>query len=72
VTGQPVVTFAYPYGKFDEVSPDVVAELGFDLAFNAWGEPTAVGDIDRLHVPRFEIPNGISLDDFIARVEAWR
>jgi len=72
VTGQPVVTFAYPYGRFDEASSEVVAELGFDLAFDAWGEPTAVGDLDRLHVPRLEIPNGLSLDDFITRVEAWR
>ena len=72
ITGQPVGTFAYPYGRFDEASPEVVVELGFDLAFDAWGEPTAVGDIDRLHVPRFEIPNGISLDAFITRVEAWR
>lgn len=72
ITGQPVATFAYPYGKFDEATPDVVDELGFDLAFDAWGEPTAIADIDRLHVPRFEIPNGISLDEFITRVEAWR
>jgi len=30
-----------------------------------------VGDIDRLHVPRSELPFGISFDDFINRVEAW-
>lgn len=72
VTGQPVRCFAYPYGRFDDASAEIVAELGLDLAFDASGSPTAIGALDRLHVPRFEIPNGIALADFAARVEAWR
>jgi len=72
ITGQPVRSFAYPYGEFNDASSEVVRELGFDLAFNASGTPITIGDIDRFHVPRFEISNGISLEEFIIRVKAWR
>lgn len=72
ITGQPIRAFAYPYGDFNDASTEIVESLGFDLAFNAWGKPIEIDDIDRWHVPRFEIPHGITLDAFIARVEAWR
>lgn len=72
VTGQPVRSFAYPYGRFDDASTGVVAALGLDLAFDAWGPRRALADVDRLHVPRLEIPNGIAPADFASRVEAWR
>lgn len=71
ITGQPIRCFSYPYGKFNDASVKVVAELGFDLAFDASGTPTAFDAIDRFHLPRFEVHNGMSLEAFAERVRAW-
>ena len=70
ITGQPVRCFAYPYGRFSSASVEVLTEQGFALAFDAFGGPTAIGDLDRLHIPRREVRNGISMAAFIALVEA--
>lgn len=69
VIGQSVGCFAYPFGRYSDVTAQILADAGYDLAFNAWGPPASLTDPNRWHIPRVEIDGGISLDKFIKDVE---
>jgi GT2 family glycosyltransferase/peptidoglycan/xylan/chitin deacetylase (PgdA/CDA1 family) len=67
VLGQPVKTFAYPYGKFD---PDVVtaaASAGFDAACTVESRLARLGD-DPLEIPRVEIRGSDTLRTFLRKL----
>jgi peptidoglycan/xylan/chitin deacetylase (PgdA/CDA1 family) len=66
ISGQPVVSFAYPYGSFRADTAGVVAQAGYSLAFDAFVPPVELNEIDRWHVPRQMIEGGISLSAFAA------
>lgn len=65
----PVTCFAYPFGSFNEVTDDLVADSGYLIAFNAWGGAAVLDEMDQWHVLRREIYSDFSLDDFVAIVE---
>jgi len=73
-TGEAFVTFSYPFGGFD---PAVVADVagdGYALSFLVSGGPFRWSSVKtRPHaLPRVNIPRGVSLEGFMARVRgAW-
>jgi hypothetical protein len=65
-----VVCFAYPFGKSDEASVEIVATVGFRMAFDAAGGPARLdGELDRWNVPRVEVSGEWSLATFAAVME---
>jgi peptidoglycan/xylan/chitin deacetylase (PgdA/CDA1 family) len=70
IVGQPVVCFAYPFGKSDEASVEIVATVGFRIAFDAEGGPARLDrELDRWNVPRVEVSGEWSLAKFAAVME---
>lgn len=37
IVGEPVICFAYPFGSYNNVTNQIVADSGYKMAFNAWG-----------------------------------
>ncbi len=72
ISGQPVVSFAYPYGSFGPNTASVVEQTGFSLAFGAFVPPVELNEIDRWHVPRQMVEGGISLSAFASMFNAER
>jgi peptidoglycan/xylan/chitin deacetylase (PgdA/CDA1 family) len=69
LTGDDIVAFAYPYGDYDEATTSLLAEAGYQLAFDAWGGLAPIGaEVNRWHVPRIEIGDDDSLDVFAAKL----
>jgi glycosyltransferase involved in cell wall biosynthesis len=63
--GEPIPTFAYPYGKF---SPEVVAATdGYAAACTVESRLAKLGD-DPLEIPRLEIRGGDSLPTFLRKL----
>jgi peptidoglycan/xylan/chitin deacetylase (PgdA/CDA1 family) len=72
ITGEPVISFAYPYGgggDYTAESVDVVRQAGFDCAFS-----TASGlirkDSDHMRLPRIWVRNW-NADKFAYRLHEW-
>jgi peptidoglycan/xylan/chitin deacetylase (PgdA/CDA1 family) len=56
LAGEPVTSFAYPYGDLDQTSVDLVRETGFDVACTT--EPKTVArHSDALRLPRLQVGN---------------
>ena len=68
VLGEPVRSFAYPYGEYDGRSRRAAADAGFDFAVTVDMAPMT-STADRLLVPRLEVRAG---DPLAARLEACR
>ncbi len=62
-----VLTFAYPYGQFDDRTVGAVAEAGFHGACTAYARRARVGD-DPLLIPRIEIRGEDSLPRFLRKL----
>ncbi|MET0558012.1 MAG: polysaccharide deacetylase family protein [Solirubrobacterales bacterium] len=65
--GQPVLTFAYPYGRFDEATVESVDRAEFLGACTVEGSPAHLGD-DPLRIPRIEIKGDDSLPRFLRKL----
>lgn len=65
--GEPVRSFAYPYGRFDERAVAAVRRAGFASACTTEPRPARVDD-DPLLIPRIEIKRSDSLPRFLLKV----
>src|SRR5215218_6380011 len=66
ILGQSITCFAYPFGSYDQTSTDVVAYVGYKIAFDAWGMQGVVGTLDPYHISRKEIDGDFDLATFQA------
>jgi peptidoglycan/xylan/chitin deacetylase (PgdA/CDA1 family) len=62
-----VLTFAYPYGEYDDRAVETVAAAGFHGACTAYARRARVGD-DPLLIPRIEIRGEDSLLRFLRKI----
>ncbi len=70
ILGHEITCFAYPFGAYDGLTPYVVIEAGYLLAFDVSGGPQPLdASIDRWHVVRINVNGAGTLDDFIASLE---
>lgn len=66
IVGRPVTCFAYPFGAYNDVSRQAVADSGYWLAFDAWGGMAVTSpDADPYHVLRTEVYGQYDLDTFV-------
>jgi peptidoglycan/xylan/chitin deacetylase (PgdA/CDA1 family) len=68
-TKQEINTFAYPSGKHDEVTVEVVKDLGFDLGFTTISKEVEKGG-DKLRIPRRQALN-LEKNRFRLAVGKW-
>jgi peptidoglycan/xylan/chitin deacetylase (PgdA/CDA1 family) len=69
IIGRPVTCFAYPFGSYNGVTDQVMADAGCQMAFNAWGGMAVIAeDADPHHIPRMEIYGSYDLETFIGLV----
>jgi len=67
--GQPVTSFAYPFGDHDPAVRHLVGACGFDQGFACFPAGRAPLNGDLLNQPRIEIPGDIAWARFIAQLE---
>ena len=48
------------------MTTDVVQHVGYDIAFDAWGETSIVGIVDPIHISRKEIEGTFDIEIFAA------
>jgi glycosyltransferase involved in cell wall biosynthesis len=65
--GQPVPTFAYPYGKFDREVVVAAAEAGYAAACTVESRLARLGD-DPLEIPRLEVRGSDSRRTFLRKL----
>jgi GT2 family glycosyltransferase/peptidoglycan/xylan/chitin deacetylase (PgdA/CDA1 family) len=65
--GEPVPTFAYPYGQFDAETVAATDRAGYEGACTVEGRLARLGD-DPLEIPRLEIRGTDSLPTFLRKV----
>ena len=71
ILGNEITCFAYPFGAYSGLTPYVVIEAGFLMAFDVEGGPQSLdGSIDRWHILRINVNGNGTLDDFIASLES--
>ncbi len=71
ILGNQITCFAYPFGAFNGLTPYVVIEAGYLMAFNVDGGPQPLdGSIDRWHIRRVNVNGNGTLADFIASLQA--
>lgn len=67
ILGHEITCFAYPFGAFSGLTPYVVVEAGYLMAFNVSGGPQPLDtSIDRWHILRINVNGNGTLNDFIA------
>lgn len=72
VLGNEITCFAYPFGAYNSLTPYVVIEAGYLMAFDVSGGPQPLDtSIDRWHILRINVNGNGTLDDFIASLESW-
>jgi peptidoglycan/xylan/chitin deacetylase (PgdA/CDA1 family) len=64
--GFPIRCFGYPFGAYNGMTTDVVRHVGYDIAFDAWGETSIVGIVDPIHISRKEIEGTFDIEIFAA------
>jgi uncharacterized protein YraI/peptidoglycan/xylan/chitin deacetylase (PgdA/CDA1 family) len=70
ILGNEVTCFAYPFGAYNGLTPYVVIEAGYLMAFDVSGGPQALdSSLDRWHIQRINVNGNGTLDDFIANLE---
>lgn len=69
----PVDCFAYPFGRYNDSTNQILTNDGFKIAFNAWGGASPISsNVDPLHVLRKEIDPQFDLPTFIEIVtKGW-
>lgn len=66
ITGKPVICFSYPFGSFNDITTQVVQDVGYRLGFHAWWGPAPLDEtLDRWHIQRIEVSGEYSLGTFI-------
>ncbi len=65
--GEPVRTFAYPYGKFDRAAVAAAGAAGYDAACTVESRPARLGD-DPLEIPRLEIRGSETTRSFLRKL----
>jgi glycosyltransferase involved in cell wall biosynthesis len=65
--GEPVTSFAFPFGRFDGRAVAAVREAGFDGACSVESRPARLGD-DPLLIPRIEVKGEDSLLGFLRKL----
>ncbi len=66
ILGHEITCFAYPFGAYSGLTPYVVIEAGYLLAFDVSGGPQPLDtSIDRWHILRINVNGNGTLDDFI-------
>ena len=72
ILGNEITCFVYPFGAYNSLTPYVVVEAGYLMAFDVSGGPQPLDtSIDRWHILRINVSGNGTLDDFIASLEAW-
>ncbi|HET9661866.1 MAG TPA: polysaccharide deacetylase family protein, partial [Thermomicrobiales bacterium] len=72
ILGNKVTCFAYPFGAYNGLTPYVVIEAGYLMAFDVSGGPQGLDNsLDRWHILRINVNGNGTLDDFIANLEAY-
>lgn len=72
ILGNEVTCFAYPFGAYNGLTPYVVIEAGYLMAFNVSGGPQGLdSSLDRWHILRINVNGNGTLDDFIANLEDY-
>lgn len=72
IIGRSVTCFAYPFGAYNDVSRQVVADAGYQTAFNAWGGLAVISpSADPYHILRSEVYGHYDLNTFINLVMGW-
>jgi len=70
ILGNSVTCFAYPFGAYSGLTPYVVIEAGYLMAFDVSGGPQPLDStIDRWHILRINVSGNGTLDDFIASLQ---
>lgn len=71
ILGTPTTCFAYPFGSYSDVTTQVVANSGYQIAFDAWhGVQYFDGGLNRWHINRVEVPGGWDLPTFAAMISS--
>lgn len=69
IVGHPVNCFAYPYGAYNQTTMQLMSELGFTNAVDAWGGPLKfTPELDRYHLTRINLSGFYTLQEFIGLV----
>jgi peptidoglycan/xylan/chitin deacetylase (PgdA/CDA1 family) len=69
ILGTSTTCFAYPFGSYSDVTTEVVASSGYQIAFDAWnGVQYFDGSLNRWHVNRVEVSGFFDLATFVAAV----
>lgn len=68
--GYEITCFAYPFGAYNGLTPYVVIEAGYLIAFDVNGGPQPLdGSADRWHIRRVNVNGNGTLSDFIASLD---
>jgi peptidoglycan/xylan/chitin deacetylase (PgdA/CDA1 family)/GT2 family glycosyltransferase len=65
--GEPIASFAYPFGKHDRATVRAVAQAGYEGACTVEIRPARLGE-DPLRIPRIEVRGGDSLATFLRKL----
>ena len=69
ILGTPTTCFAYPFGSYSAATTDVVASVGYQIAFDATnGVQYFDGSLNRWHVSRVEVSGFLDLSTFASVV----
>ena len=72
ILGNEITCFAYPFGAYNGLTPYVVIEAGYLMAFDVSGGPQPLdGSVDRWHITRINVDGNGTIDDFIASLEMY-
>lgn len=68
ITGESTTCFAYPFGAFNEITTQIVIDVGYQIAFHAWDGLQYFDYMDRWHITRIEVSGEWDLSTFAAVV----
>ncbi len=68
--GKQPAGFAAPYMIVDQRLGAMAMQAGYRIGFGGGTGPVQLG-MDKLNLPRIEVPGNWSLEEFIARMESW-
>ena len=69
IIGRPVTCFGYPFGSYNDVTDQIIAQSGYKLAFDAWGGSAVISpEANQFHVLRYGVYSSYSWETFLAIV----
>jgi peptidoglycan/xylan/chitin deacetylase (PgdA/CDA1 family) len=72
ILGNEITCFAYPFGAYNGLTPYVVIEAGYLMAFDVSGGPQPLDrSVDRWHITRINVDGNGTIDDFIASLQMY-